>query len=140
MAGNHSSLLLFRHILTSARPADCDIQGWLLQYGVLARLPTCRPPAPDCPAEEACTLEACYVAAFRMKQRGMVMHDKLDKAAVSWRHLHCHPSCRLLPCSACCHALPAALLCLQLRMQQMQTAVCRKACLRVAAAGSARLV
>lgn len=34
-------------------------------------------------AEEACTLEACYVAAFRMKQRGLVMHEKLDKAAVS---------------------------------------------------------
>ncbi|EFN51450.1 hypothetical protein CHLNCDRAFT_140182 [Chlorella variabilis] len=31
--------------------------------------------------EEACTLEACYVAAFRMKQRGLVMHEKLDKAA-----------------------------------------------------------
>ena len=34
-------------------------------------------------AEEVCTLEACYVAAFRMKQRGLVMHEKLDKAAVS---------------------------------------------------------
>ena len=34
-------------------------------------------------AEEACALEACYVAAFRMKQRGLVLHEKLDKAAVS---------------------------------------------------------
>lgn len=33
-------------------------------------------------AEEACALEACYVAAFRMKQRGLVLHEKLDKAAV----------------------------------------------------------
>lgn len=36
-----------------------------------------------CAAEEACALEACYVAAFRMKQRGLVLHEKLDKAAVS---------------------------------------------------------
>jgi hypothetical protein len=129
VAGNHSSLLLFRHILTSARPADCDIQGWLLQYGVLARLPTCRPPAPDCPAEEACTLEACYVAAFRMKQRGMVMHDKLDKAAVSWHHLFCHLYSCLLLCSACS---PECSLCTQL-------CVCG-ACLWVPAAGIARLV
>jgi hypothetical protein len=34
------------------------------------------------PAEEVCTLEACYVAAFRMKHRGLLLHDKLDKAAV----------------------------------------------------------
>lgn len=34
------------------------------------------------PAEEACALEACYVAAFRMKRRGLVLHEKLDKAAV----------------------------------------------------------
>lgn len=34
------------------------------------------------PAEETCALEACYVAAFRMKHRGLVMHEKLDKAAV----------------------------------------------------------
>ncbi|KAI3432621.1 hypothetical protein D9Q98_004167 [Chlorella vulgaris] len=32
--------------------------------------------------EEACALEACYVAAFRMKKRGLVMHEKLDKAAI----------------------------------------------------------
>ncbi|PRW61593.1 Transcription initiation factor TFIID subunit 1 isoform C [Chlorella sorokiniana] len=32
--------------------------------------------------EEACALEACYVAAFRMKQRGLLLHEKLDKAAI----------------------------------------------------------
>lgn len=35
-------------------------------------------------AEETCALEACYVAAFRMKLRGLRLHDKLDKAAVSY--------------------------------------------------------
>lgn len=39
-------------------------------------------PHTRCISEEACALEACYVAAFRMKQRGLVMHEKLDKAAV----------------------------------------------------------
>lgn len=47
-----------------------------------------RPVAPftvpsSCCAEETCALEACYVAAFRMKQRGLMLHEKLDKAAVS---------------------------------------------------------
>jgi hypothetical protein len=95
----------FHHIPASARPTGCV--G--IRAGCSANVccPPAHPPAhlapcpPDCPAEEACTLEACYVAAFRMKQRGMVMHDKLDKAAVSWRHLYCDLSCRLLPCSAC---------------------------------------
>lgn len=48
-------------------------------------LPKCTHPchvSPSC-AEETCALEACYVAAFRMKHRGLVLHDKLDKAAVS---------------------------------------------------------
>lgn len=45
-----------------------------------------------CAAEEACALEACYVAAFRMKQRGLVLHEKLDKAAVS-------------SCCCCCAAV-----------------------------------
>ncbi len=43
-------------------------------------------------AEEVCTLEACYVAAFRMKHRGLLLHDKLDKAAVRLhiRHRRLH--------------------------------------------------
>lgn len=46
----------------------------------LSRLTTTR--LSFCRAEEACALEACYVAAFRMKRRGLVLHEKLDKAAV----------------------------------------------------------
>ena len=62
------------------------------------------------------------MAAFRMKQRGMVMHEKLDKAAVSWRHLYCHLYRRHLSCR-----LPASL-CLRLRMQQIICVYTQSAC------------